>query len=231
MAFKKNNVKTELSISIPGGGELNSNYLDYKISECMKDIFVSAELLLLSRYINATSNQKVQPINVDDSNVVLNNAPEGSDYIRHSNLYEVTWDTSAISTSADYILENVKTRRLVDSSKYYIGQDTANASSQSIIFRDDYTSTGTYGLELWSYYSSTEEAHVSDSYYIEFHNALMAKIKYELFKMSGAKWFNPELSAVEERNYLVALQALKFKSGKQFSPNETVAKPKVKFLI
>ena len=125
MSFKKQNVLTELKMSLRSGGEIDDNFANFRIDECMKKLFVEGQLLSLSRYIDPRGGLKVQPISVDGSEVILNNAPTGGDFVKHTNLYEVIWDTSSINSTADYITENVKTRKLIKPSRYYIGSNPA----------------------------------------------------------------------------------------------------------
>tara|TARA_Y100000004_G_scaffold93221_1_gene104410 strand:- start:821 stop:1510 length:690 start_codon:yes stop_codon:yes gene_type:complete len=222
---KKQNIKTEIKLSLRSGGEIDDNYIDFRINECMKKIFVEAQLISLSRYINPTDGLKVQPLEIDGTKVVLNNAPSGSSYVRHTNLYEITWDTDAISTTADYVVENVKSRKLISPSKYYIGLGKANDSDQSIIFYEDYEFTESFSLELWSFYSSTQESHIKDSFSIDFCDALLADVKYYFLSQQGRPWADPNLAQLELAKYREALRKLKINSNKEFTRRETKAKP------
>ena len=225
MSFKKQNVLTELKMSLRSGGEIDDNFANFRIDECMKKLFVEGQLLSLSRYIDPRGGLKVQPISVDGSEVILNNAPTGGDFVKHTNLYEVIWDTSSINSTADYITENVKTRKLIKPSRYYIGQDVAGSSEEKIIFNEDYKSTGAYTLELWSFFSSTEEGHVQSSFSRDFYDALLSDVKYYFLLQQGRPWFDNNLALLEFRNYNEALRKLKINSNKNFTRRETKAKP------
>jgi hypothetical protein len=230
MAFLKNNVKTEIQLGTSFGGDIDSSYLTFKINESMKKIFIDAHLLSLPRYIDPRDGLKVQPIAVDGSEVILNNPPEGSDYVQHTNLYEVTWDTSAISGTSDYILENVKTRTLVNPNDYYIGQDVAGSSEEKLIFKEDYKSTGNYSLELFSFYSSTENGHVQPSFARDFYDALLAEVKYCLYSSTGRPYSSPEMARIERQIYMQHLSNLKIKSNKDYQMGTDIKVKQNKFI-
>jgi len=224
MSFKKQNVLTELKMSLRSGGEIDDNFANFRIDECMKKLFVEGQLLSISRYIDPRDGLKVQPISPDTNEVILNLPPTGGDFVKHTNLYEVTWDTSEINSTSDYITENVKTRKLVKPSRYYIGSPRGQ-SGQSIIFNEDYKSTGLYSLELWSFFSTTDELLVQPSFSQDFYDALLADVKYYFLLQQGRPWFDNNLALLEFRRYNEALRKLKINSNKNFTRRETKAKP------
>jgi hypothetical protein len=213
MAFKKQNIKSELMLTLPGGGEINTGLLDFKINESMKKVFTECTLLVLPRYISEVDGkvQQVDNIGSSNSSVSMDHIPEGGDTLRYLDLYEVTWDENGATAKP----QHVATRTLIHPSSYYIGNESGSGEWEQAIFFDSDRSASTYGLELWSAMSSTEEVHVQEMFSHDFYQAVFSDVKSYLHQMAGTKYFNLDLSTLEQRNYMNAISQLKFKGNRR----------------
>jgi len=226
MAFKKDNVKTEAKLSLRSGGEIDDNFLDFRINECMKKIFVEAQLLSIPRYINVPTPSKKAPIDLTSDQVFMSGSSNISDNIKYSNLYKVQWTTSSVDKEP----ANTKSRKLIRSSEYYIGISDPSNTNQEIIFYSDYEQDEQYDLELWSFASSTEESMVAESYSRDFYDAVLEDVKYYFTTQQGRPWFDANQSIISLRAFAEAMRKLKINANKSFTRRETKAKPVYSFI-
>ena len=228
MSFKKSNIKSELKLTITSGAELDDTYLDFKLGECMKEIFTETSILTLPRYIDSVAG-KIQACDISDSTVSMHTIPTGMDTIRFTNLYEVDW-IEGTSDSDKIKPSNVLERRLINPASYYIGfiDDGAGTFSNKIVFNND-REAKTKDLELWTAVSTTEEQYVDEMFSHEFYQALLSKLKYYIHEQSGKPWFSLDLSNRELIKYREHLSSLKYKSSKAFGTRDTNVRP-VKFI-
>ena len=63
--------------------------------------------------------------------------------------------------------------------------------------------------------SSTEEVHVQEMFSHDFYQAVFSDVKSYLHQMAGTKYFNLDLSTLEQRNYMNAISQLKFKGNRR----------------
>ncbi len=210
MAFKKQNIKSELMLSLPGGGEINTGLLDFKINESMKKVFTECTLLVLPRYISEVAG-KIQQLDLDSLAVSMDNIPEGGDTLRYLDLYKVTWNENGATAKP----QDVESRTLINPASYYIGNESGSGEWEERIFFNSDRSESTYGLELWSAMSSTEEVHVQEMISHDFYQAVFSDVKSYLHQMVGTKYFSLELASAEQRNYMNAISQLKFKGNRR----------------
>ena len=224
MSFKKINIKNEIKLTIPSGGELDDTFLDFKLGECMKEIFTETSILTLPRYITTTAS-KVQELDVSHANVSMHTVPTGMDTIRFTNLYEVTWIDGTVDGDKNKP-SLVESRTLIDPNSYYIGfvDNGAGDFGNKIIFYNDRTAK-VGALELWSSISTTEEKYVDEMFSHEFYHALLSKLKYYIYEQAGKPWTSLEMSNRELIKYREHLSSLKYKSSKSFGTRNINLKP------
>ena len=222
MGFNKENIKVEVRLTIPSGGEIDSNYLDFRIDECMKQIFTESEVLVLPRYIAITNDKKIQECDLSKSSVSMLHAPTGGDTIQFMNLYKVEWEDGVSDKDRP---SNVKTRTLVNPSTYYIGFSDDSDWTNKIIFNTKQQTSEYETLELWAAMSSTESNHVDEMFSHNFSNALISCVKYYLLGELGKPWFSADGSQIEFAKYKQELGKLKIKSKKGFTNKDVKLKP------
>ena len=226
MSFKKENLKTEIKLSVKGGGEIDDAFLNFRVNECMKQIFTDTGILTLPRYITI-QNGKIQDVELSSSNVNMVSTSGIGNVIRFMSLYEVTFVDGA---SNKYNPNEVDTRTLIIPSRYYISESAGSSLSTQLIFNNDLAADDNKRLELWAAVSSTNEGDVQEYYSHVFYNALLADVKYYLYTQDDRPWTNPSYAAREKAKYLEELRKLKVIKNKSFQGNREVKIKPISFI-
>ena len=227
MAFSTTDVQKEIVFGLNQGGQIPQTIIEDRLNYVMKHIFAESGILVLPRYIDEVSGQKIYDVDVSRSGVSTAHGITDNETERFLNLYSIDkWEsTPGAVTDAQ---ENVKTRTLIDPSTYRfeIMFDASHASNYmtNLVFNSKRTRTESFGLELWAVESTTEKALIPPSCIDDFRKCCTHYIKSEFLREAGKPWYEPNQATFNYQLYLTHLNKLRIKADRGFKGNgKTVA--------
>lgn len=223
MAFSKLDLKSEVLLSLPAGGQIQDALIDHRINSGMRAIFLETEILKLARYINETKDEQFYSITSSG-----NNEPSDIESINVCSLSRVTHKDGA----SDYDFDTVKNRTVVPKSHYsFVSAPVASKRKHKLYLHQKSSETKTAGLELIFSATTASVDYVDQLFINDFRDTLIAYLKYDFFSDGGKPWANPNTAQLERRKYYEGLNRLRFKSNTGFTNGTMTVSPSYGFII
>jgi|TARA_Y100000289_G_scaffold66252_1_gene82327 hypothetical protein len=226
MAFSKLDIKNEIILSLPAGGQIQTALLDQRIDFCMKKIFAETEILKLTRYINEVKDQ--QFYRIGESQTSETNHPGDIETINVCRLSRVKHKDG----TTNYDISTVDERTVIPKSQYSFVSAVEDSSREMKLYLHNKSSeTKTAGIELLFSASTASTTYVDPLFIQDFRDALLADIKYYYLMDTGRPWFNPNVGSIELKKFYEALNRLRFKSNTGFTNGTMTVSPSYGFII
>ena len=169
MAFSKLDIKNEIILSLPAGGQIQTALLDQRIDFCMKKIFAETEILKLTRYINEVKDQ--QFYRIGESQTSETNHPGDIETINVCRLSRVKHKDG----TTNYDISTVDERTVIPKSQYSFVSAVEDSSREMKLYLHNKSSeTKTAGIELLFSASTASTTYVDPLFIQDFRDALLA---------------------------------------------------------